>query len=293
MTLARLTCLAAISLAVGCPGCSKSSVVPRTQPGVTATGPAGTLPASALKVIPDERFSFRLSALGFDAGELVMAAGRPGVVKGKRTIFYQSRGVTTGVVALLKTVTDNVQCWIDLDTGTPTYHRNDSVIRSKFGGNKTDEGVEVQFDARPLVIREWSPSEGDTAVEQTLPGDVRPYDMTSALMAMRGWDAAKGARASYYVMRSSRFWQVHIEHGGRSSVKTRLGRFAAVRLDGVTRRINLDGTLRSEKDPRYFSIWYSDDELRLPLKIAAKTDVGDVTMELVEYVGGGREVARP
>lgn len=270
--------------------CTRGSVVPHTWQGATSTAPTATLPVGGSKVVADERLSFRVSALGFAAGELVMAAGRPGTARGKNAIFYHSRAETTGVVALLKNVTDRVQCWIDLDTGRPIVHRNDSTKRSKFGGAATEEGVEVEFDESPLTVAEWGPGEQERS-RQILPGDATPFDMTSALMAMRGWQAEEGHWASFFVLRSTRFWQVHVQHAGRTSVKTELGRFAAIRLDGVTRRFTREGTPEIGKEPRHFSIWFTDDDLRLPVLLVARTDIGDIEMELVEYLGAGREVA--
>jgi hypothetical protein len=276
-----LPALAALAVA----GCGRNTQVPRTWQGTTSMEPTAGLPEQTTLVVPEERLTFAISALGFAAGELVMAAGKPGEVDGKRVVYFRSRSVSKGVVALLKTVVDDVTTYIDLDSGTTIYHRTDTKK-----GAKDTEAVEIHFAPGQFEVAEWD--NGDKKVEtQVLPEGARGYDMTTALMAMRGWDADKGDRASMFVLRSSLFWQVHLEFAGQDSIRTKLGRFAAVRIDGVSQRYHRDGTREEEKEPRYFSIWLTDDDQRLPLLIAAKTDYGDVRMELIEYVGAGREVA--
>lgn len=265
--------------------CTRNSAVPRTWQGTTSSEPSADLPPGSLLVIPNERFTFKMSMLGFDAGELVMAAGEPGEVEGHDIVFFRSRAVSTGIVGLLKTVTDEVTTWIDVDTGKPTYHRTDTTI-----GSKDTEGVEIRFAAKQFDVLEWENGKKQRKT-QVLPTEVPAYDLTSAMMSLRGWKGAKGDRATLHVLRSTLFWQTHVEYAGPDSVKTKLGRFAAVRVDGVSRRIQRNGELEPDKEARYFSMWFTDDDLRLPILIAAKTDYGDIRMELVEYAGAGREVA--
>lgn len=282
-TAALLTGLA--TLATSAAACTRNSAVPRTWQGNTSTVPSSDLPPDSFMSIPNERFAFKMSMLGFDAGELVMAAGEPGQVDGQEIVFFRSRAVSTGIVALLKTVTDEVTTWIDVDTGKPTYHRTDTTI-----GSSDSEAVEIRFAANRFDVREWENGKPRTRT-QVLPTGTRAYDLTSAMMSLRGWDGTKGDRATLHVLRSTRFWQTHVEYAGADSVKTTLGRFSAVRVDGVSRRILHNGELEPDKEARYFSMWFTDDDLRLPVLIAARTDYGDIRMELVEYTGAGREVA--
>ncbi len=280
LSLAALACTAALTLS-----CARS-VVPRTWKGTTSTAPSAQLASDEqTHVVANERLLFHLTALGFDAGELVMVAGRPGQVDGRREVIFRSRATTTGLFALLQTVVDDVTTRIDLETGKPLYHRTDTQV-----GDSDTEGVEVTFAPGQFELAQWK--DGDRKVEtQTIPDGDSAFDLTSALMALRAWQAKPGARASLYVLRSTMFWQTNIEYHGADSVKTKLGRFAAIRIDGVTRRIHRDGTLDEAKEPRYFSMWFSDDQYRLPLLVAAKTDYGDVRMELVEYDGSGHTIA--
>lgn len=272
MRVGMLLIAASLAPLVAC----RSSAVPRTFDNHVSTAPSAVLPAGRSAVIPGERFSYKMTMLGFDAGVLDMAAGQPGEVDGKQVVFMRSRASSRGVVALLKTVTDDVTVWLDLAAGTPLYHHTVSQI-----GGATEE-VEIKYAPGQFDVAETIGGE-KTVETQIVPDNGVAYDLTSALMAMRAWTARPGDRVKLTVLRSTMFWETHVQYQGPDSAKIGLGRFPAVRIDGISRRMTRAGVLEDGKGARHFSIWLSDDERRVPLLIAAKTDVGDIRMELVEY----------
>jgi hypothetical protein len=64
---------------------------------------------------------------------------------------------------------------------------------------------------------------------------------------------------------------------------TALGNVVAVRLDGVSQRVSRRLKPESHKKPRTFSVWMSDDADRVPLKIVAYTELGDIVIDLTGY----------
>jgi len=73
---------------------------------------------------------------------------------------------------------------------------------------------------------------------------------------------------------------------GSENVVTQLGELPAVRIEGRSRRLNRDGTDDPTGDTRKYTIWISDDADRVPLQLIAKTDYGDLRMDIVEYRPG-------
>ena len=67
---------------------------------------------------------------------------------------------------------------------------------------------------------------------------------------------------------------------------TELGDFPVVRLDGHTYKLGRDDQRYPGSDERDFSIWISADDGRVPLKVTAKTDYGDIEMNIVDYAPG-------
>ena len=82
---------------------------------------------------------------------------------------------------------------------------------------------------------------------------------------------ARGAR------RPSRRARVHV---GRDGGAAR----AAIRIDGEARRIEDNGRPRAGVGPRAMTIWLSDDDNRVLLRLEAETDLGRCALELTSYV---------
>ena len=70
---------------------------------------------------------------------------------------------------------------------------------------------------------------------------------------------------------------------GIESVGSSMGNRRAVRFEGSAYRARPNLTLESQSPTRTFSVWLTDDADRVPLKLVAKTELGDVTMDLTEY----------
>jgi len=47
--------------------------------------------------------------------------------------------------------------------------------------------------------------------------------------------------------------------------------------------VSITAPQKSNKPARSFRVWLSDDADRVPLKVTAKTELGDVVMDLTEY----------
>jgi hypothetical protein len=59
----------------------------------------------------------------------------------------------------------------------------------------------------------------------------------------------------------------------------------ATRLNG---RLSVD----RRKEPRSYTLWISDDANRVPLRLTARTEYGNVRAELVDYERPARALAR-
>jgi hypothetical protein len=74
-----------------------------------------------------------------------------------------------------------------------------------------------------------------------------------------------------------------VRYAGEDTVGTALGNRRTVHFEGASYRARANFILESDKPARTFSVWLSDDADRVPLKMSARTELGEVTMELVEY----------
>lgn len=278
---------AALTLAlVGSCGASSQASLSVTELVPPAEAPA-LLDVPSAFFVPGEQMTFELSLGGVLGGEAFTAVGEPGFVDGRSQIVVRSRVESAGVVAVVKEVRDDVSTWIAIDTGRPVKHVADtkfgvkeSVIETTFNsGRGGDFNLEVQRPGRPTV-----------RVRQQLPDDAAGFDAHAVLGALRAWQAADGDHASFYVIAGRRLWRNSVRFAGRETIRTALGRFPTVRIDGVAHRVSRSLRDDPRKKPRHYTIWLSDDGSRLPLLVMAKTEYGDIRVELTDYARPDRHI---
>ena len=275
-TAALVSLLAAGLAACGAGAGGKASNDPPPK-----MGPPTALPVVGGVFRPGESMRFELSLRGIVGGEATVAVGSPGLVEGKRVIIVRSRVQSAGVVAVFKEVKDEVTTWVDLDTGLPLEHmaavkfgKKEMTIETKFAG-----GVAGSFDlavSRPGVYSR-------RVAHQSMPADIAAFDAHSVIGALRAWRAEEGQHAYFFALVGRHLWQNTVRLTQHERVRTRLGRFDALRIDGVARRLTRDLREDPRKPPRYYTLWMSDDDQHLPLLVTGKTEYGEVKAELVDY----------
>ena len=107
-----------------------------------------------------------------------------------------------------------------------------------------------------------------------------------AFAAMRVWPAELGSTRTLWVLGGRHIWKAELKVADREVIGTALGNLAALRFEGVSTRARPDMSMEPNRPPRTFSVWVSDDADRVPLKIVAHTELGDVTIDLVDYQPG-------
>ncbi|HKE17993.1 MAG TPA: DUF3108 domain-containing protein [Kofleriaceae bacterium] len=268
-------------------GCGASGSGSRSVGEVAPSlGPPTALPVVGGVFLPGEQMRFELSLRGIVGGEAAVAVGQAGVVEGKRVIIVSSRVESAGVVALFREARDEVTTWIHMDTGLPLSHHAHVLFGDKESFVETDfaHGKSGGFD---VEVRSKRPS-GELirrVTHQAMPEDQAAFDPHAVIGALRGWKAEEGKHSYFFVLVGRYLWQNTVRQTGHERVRTRMGQFDALRIDGVARR--LTRTLREDrrKQPRYYTMWISNDETRMPLLVVGKTEYGEVRAELVDYTG--------
>ena len=62
-----------------------------------------------------------------------------------------------------------------------------------------------------------------------------------------------------------------------------MGNRRAIRFEGASYRAKANFVVDSNKPARTFTVWLSDDADRVPLRVTAHTELGDVAVELTDY----------
>jgi hypothetical protein len=194
--------------------------------------------------VAGETLEYRVQFRGMHVGTVQTAIGMPGVIDGRRAIRAHTRARTDGVIALFGEMAYELDTTIDLDTGYP--------IEDRERGEATFAG-KTERDHSEHV---WSD------------GDHR-HDLHSAIGALRGWSSRPGERVELDVVFGGGHSAVELWPSGREAVRAT----PALRYTGVTSRAK----------KLAFTAWFSDDATRAPLAFRARTPVGDIAIDLVEY----------
>ncbi len=243
-----------------------------------ARGPRGARAENpVLGLQPGEAMSFDVKIGGILAGEAALAVGDPGVIDGHRAILVRSRIATAGAFALVRKISDEATTVIATDTATPISMTSDVTM------NGVDYHADLAFKGSIIEATSTRSDSKGVTHDRFSFGATVAHDTHSAMASLRGWDPAPGTSRTLYVMGGKRIWKAEVRFGGRETIGTQLGNRAAVRLHGLAWRAHDDLSIDDSKPPREFTVWLSDDADRVPLKVAAKTELGSLVIELTDY----------
>jgi hypothetical protein len=246
------------------------------QPAATAAGSAAEAEPE-FGFVPGETMAFEVHLSGILAGEAQLAVGEVGEVDGRHAVVVTSRAATAGAAKIVKDIVDEATTTIDVDTGRPLLLDTRVVIdgksttaRAKFTGSVANVTYQKSDD----------PASHSYRVDF---GAVTVHDSHSAMAQMRSWRATGGATKQVYVVGGRRLWRVDVNFVGTETVGSAVGNRRAVHLAGAAFRAKPNLTLESRTATRTFDVWVSDDADRVPLKMTAHTELGDVALDLTEY----------
>jgi len=226
---------------------------------------------------PGETMAFEVRLGGVLAGEAALAVGALGEFEGKKAVVVKSRANTAGAAALIKRIVDEATTIIDMDSGRPLQletlveqGNKKTTAKAKFNGTIADVTYKRSDDPNPHTFKINFGS-------QTV------HDTHSAMAQVRGWRPAPGTTRSVFVVGGRRLWRVDVKFAGTETVGSAMGNRHAIRFEGASFRARPNFTVETDKPMRTFTVWLSDDADRVPLRVLAKTELGDVTVDLTEY----------
>lgn len=244
---------------------------------------ANKLPDGPPLVTPGEHMTYNLALQGIDLATYDFAVGDVTTIGGKQAIVVQSHAKTVGLGAIVK-VDDYFSSWIDVATGRPLRWSCDEYASN----GKDKERTVADFAGRTgdVVPIEFHLNDDAPHPEPQHVSLPEVWDYNAFLVALRAWEGAPGSHVTAEVLRSRYLWHVDMKIHGREQLRTELGTLPALRLDGHTYKLGRDDQRARGSDERDFSIWISDDDGRVPLQIIARTDYGDIRMEITDYQPG-------
>jgi hypothetical protein len=255
-------------------GCAGAEAMTAQDPVAPA---AVVVEEPSLGVNPGETMAFEVHLAGMLAGEAQLAVGEIGIVDGKEVLVVKSRAATAGAAALVKKISDEATTVIDVASGKPisldaTIINGDKKLTAtaRFQGSRADVTYQRASDPQPkhLILNF---------------GNVTVFDAHTAMAQLRGWKAKKGDARTVYVIGGRRLWRIDVVHEGEETIGGPLGNRRAVVYSGKSYRARANMQLETKIAARTFKVWLSDDGDRVPIKVVAATELGDIVMALTDY----------
>jgi hypothetical protein len=270
MRCASLLVVATWAAPAGCAGADAMALPP--IPAARPPGPAGEVGLHA-----GESMAFEVRLAGIMAGEAQLAVGELGDYEGHRAVVVKSRAATAGAAALVKHIVDETTTVIDMETGRPLAL--DTLVEQ--GATRTTATARFTDNIADITyIRSDEKAPHKLKINF---GKVTVHDAHSAMAQLRGWRAAPGTTRSVFVVGGRRLWRVDVTYVGEDTIGSAIGNRRAVRFTGESYRTRRNVPTETEQRSRTFSVWLSDDADRVPLKVTARTELGEIVMDLTEY----------
>jgi hypothetical protein len=150
--------------------------------------------------------------------------------------------------------------------------------------------VEEKAEFRPGGVRAWRETTRQGAKPPRWKNFYVPglRDMAGAVLLARSQPLNRGDRLTLAVFPGDWMYLARLKVAGREKLRWRGQDRKAIRLALEIERINKDYSLSPHRKFHHGTIWVSDDDLRIVLRIEVKVFVGHVFAELAEVQARGR-----
>ena len=228
-----------------------------------------------------EGFSFSFSVGAIQAGRARISVGAPGVNKGVNLAAVHGDAQSAPWLSLLAKLEVDYKTLVDIDA---LANRSVNAVEKGLRERKMDLVLEPAGAASNVRFDIVRPKD-EHHLTRTIPGE--PVDPIAALFRMRAAPLRDGDKMEFLGFDGPSFYRCQVRVAGHESIESAGEKTAAIRLELVARRVDDQGRDVGHA-PRYATIWLSDDEKRIPYRVAGDTDFGRCELELVGYREGRR-----
>lgn len=221
----------------------------------TSVGPVDSFNPKAYRI--GERLTYDVSFSQFiSAAYIELQVAARGTFFGRDAIQLRAHAETTGVVNVaLLALNNDYTSYVDPGSGLP--FRAQEVVRQS--GRASD----VTSDYNQGAASTQSSGSGEF---------VGTYDLLSAIYRVRAMSLTAGASYLLSVRHENQEYQAEIKVLGHELIKTKMGSFNAIVV-----RLNAKN---SELDDNRTQIYFSDDDLHIPVLVRIKHSAGEIRAEL-------------
>ncbi len=220
-----------------------------------------------------EWLKFRISYSNFlGAGNATMEV-KEATNKGNEVYHVIGKGKTTGVISWFFKIRDNYQSYFYKESLLP-YRFIRKINEGGYTKNK-----EILFDqtSKKAIVKNYKHK---TEKEYTTNNNVQ--DMLSTLYYLRNHDLSKmkaGDEIKLTMFFDQTNYKFRLRLLEREVIRTKFGKVATVKFRPIVQ------SGRIFKEDESLTVWVSDDENKIPLRIKASLAVGSLRVDLDAYKG--------
>jgi len=223
-----------------------------------------------------ERLEYEVRYLGIVAGKALLMVSDPIPLNGRLVYPLLSTVQSSDFVSMIYPVNDRIESYFDV-VGLYSHR-----IEVKQHEGKRKRERRIDFDYRQQkAIQTKDNSQGTLPSQSTVPErkvfDIpsRVNDFLSAIYYFRAQRSIEVGRSVFVdVHESGKNWKLEMRVLQKETVTTPLGRFNTIKTQAMA---SYEGIFLSKKA---LFIWMTDDDRRIPVKIASKIPVGTITLSL-------------
>jgi hypothetical protein len=218
-----------------------------------------------------ERFIFKINYGFLNAGYATLDVQED--MLNKKSVYHIiGKGYTTGMSRFFFKVNDNYESYIDKDTGIPYQY----VRKIDEGGyTKNQEGF-FNLAENKILVKDYK---HDTEKTFTIPKNTQ--DILSSFYYLRNYpsiDKMKpGESIAIDMFFDDKTTKFRLKFIGREDIRTKFGFVSTMIFRPLVQ------TGRVFKEEESLTIWISDDDNRVPIRVKANLLVGSIKADLDSY----------
>jgi Protein of unknown function (DUF3108) len=187
-------------------------------------------------------------------------------------------GRTVGLVDWVADVDDHWGAYIDTVALVPhQFYR-----RIREGRYKKDEWTNFDHENRKIEVKVLDNKTGKMKEPKYFDAPLHVRDMIGGFLLLRTMDLSNTKVGDTLVIKGffeDTFYSLRILYKGKDIVKTKAGKFRALRMEPI-----MPGNKIFDGE-NSVTAWFSDDRNRMPIKISAQMFIGSAGVELTSYSG--------
>lgn len=212
---------------------------------------------------PGEKLLYNVSWLKINAGFAEISVGDVTRIKGFEVFPFVARAWTNAFFSKFFTVEDTIVSWLDTTNFIP--HRYEEHIRE--GSYSRDRIFEFNHEKRISLYK-----------NKKFALSAQAQDPFSCLMILRMLAYSPGDTITVDVFANQRCYQIEMTIGPVQELETELGLLPCFTVKPI---LKLRGRVVQEDSE--LTIWFTDDDRRLPVKLETKVKIGTIVVKMIEY----------